>query len=123
MNHQTRAVVLYSEDRDLVATVAELIAAPLYRTDGVHETVKFAREISGGGVPCFGPDVADYVATIANWRTSYHMNGLVLHTGRRKLNSQGIYRLAVRAVLELPLELDFLHDHLGLTVPLVRNVR
>lgn len=116
-----KPLIVCTEDRDVLAAVADLINTPVIHSWNVEDTAQFAREVRGGGIAAYGPDIVDHVAAAPTWPTPFARAGVVLHAGRRPLNTLGVHRLAVVNTIELPDELCWLLDLLGVVTPIVRN--
>lgn len=96
-------LVLATNDRDLLATTF-CIKAPVFRMSHVEDAALFAKSIRGE--LAIGPDKL-HEAIYLNFPFS------VLYADRDFLNLDLLAHLHTLGVYELPLELDWLHDRLG----------
>jgi hypothetical protein len=96
-------LVIATTDRDLLAATV-CIKAPVFHMSRVEDAALFARSIRAE--LAIGPDMLSVAAGL-NFPFS------VLYADRNFLNLALLAHLHTLGIFELPLEVDFLHDRLG----------
>jgi hypothetical protein len=96
-------LVVATRDRDLLAALA-CVRVPVFRVGDPQDAADFARSIRTN--LAVGPDMLDEAKTL-----NYPF--FVLYADRYFLNRESLACLHTLGIFELPLELDWLHDRLG----------
>ncbi|HEY2085505.1 MAG TPA: hypothetical protein VGH54_05650 [Mycobacterium sp.] len=96
-------LVISTRDAGLLAALY-YIKVPVFRVTNIEDAADFARSIRTN--LAVGPDMLDEAKTL-----NYPF--FVLYADRYFLNRESLACLHTLGIFELPLELDFLHDRLG----------
>jgi len=107
MNLPNKVLLLVTRDEDLLSVVTE-IHGTVYRARDFTEARRLLEELRGWAVVAIGTDQL-LPAMVAPLGYPY----LVAYTDRTDLRLKLLAKLHPEAVYELPAELDWLHDRLG----------
>jgi hypothetical protein len=108
-----RPLVVVTNDQAIRAELANIESDEVFRAPEILDAAEFA--VSIGAVLAIGSDMAVGYSGPAPKTAVWTGPPVVVHAGGL-IDSIGLNFLGVKDVWELPLELDWLHDRLGLYV-------